>query len=191
MHAEIRHLIALRDNEPLAADVAEHVRSCAQCRCRVDDLRRMRAALQDIRRVDVPSYVWGCIVVDADRHVSSRSRRILALVTSLSLVATLLASVIGVGWRAGVEPAAAPTLTHLQQRSRELETVLQRYGRPAVMSLRTAGTVADLEDSIALIDYQLNVRAAPGAERELWEQRVALMEVLVTVRAAEHYVDSI
>ena len=92
--------------------------------------------------------------------------------------------------------SAEPSIGDLKQRSQRLEAVLAALeSRPRVTSARSAGTIAELEDGIALVDFQIG-QVRPGEEdaalhRALWKKRVELMESLVTVRYAGERADSI
>lgn len=199
MHADISQLIALRDGEPTDAAVAEHVRSCDACRREISHSRLLRSALRDLPAVSPPAQSWMLI---AERRLLEctppRRTTVRHAVIAASLVASLaLAATGGILLRKAPDPesvatvAANESISALQRRSRDLEYLLQRYETPAVMSLHTAGAISELEDGIALIDYRLNTGGDEKRERDLWQQRVDLMETLVTMRAAENYIDSI
>lgn len=211
MHAEIRQLIALRDGEPVEVAAAEHVRECGACRERIREMNELRAALRGLPDAMPPSHAWEQIVALRELETGIAGRRLLHVrpLAAFSALGALAVALIAFGVILQQQPSPLPgesagnaakrdvTLADLQQRSRELEYLLQRYGPAGVVSLRTAGTFMEIEDSIALIDYQLNTaresRSALDDEqyRDLWEQRVALMETLLTVRTAEYYAGSI
>jgi hypothetical protein len=78
----------------------------------------------------------------------------------------------------------------LIQRSMQLEQALRAMpAGPQVVSAGTAGTIAALEDRVALIDYQLSLESehslTPEQSRLLWRERVDLMNSLVQVRYAQ------
>jgi hypothetical protein len=81
------------------------------------------------------------------------------------------------------------TLQTLMRESRELESNLRALpDAPAVQRASTMATIADLEDRIAAIDYQLNDPAIEmsDADRELfWRERVRLMKSLLQLRYAQ------
>jgi predicted sulfurtransferase len=57
-----------------------------------------------------------------------------------------------------------------------------------VMRAGTAATIANLEDRIAAIDYQLNdpeSQLSPEDEEIFWRDRVRLMKLLVGMRYAQ------
>lgn len=82
-----------------------------------------------------------------------------------------------------------PELDALIARSAQLEAALHALPqRPRVTRAGTTDLITGLQDGVALIDYQLNFKAAdmsPSVSRTLWQQRVDLMNSLVTVRFAE------
>ncbi len=84
---------------------------------------------------------------------------------------------------------AVPTLQMLKVQSQELERDLRAMpNQPRVMRASTAATMAQIEDRIAMIDYQLNY---PGSQmtveqhRYYWQERVRLMNVLLQLRYAQ------
>ena len=48
MHASIEQLIALRDEEPVAAEVQQHVRGCSQCAAALNGLLAARERVQSL-----------------------------------------------------------------------------------------------------------------------------------------------
>ena len=81
------------------------------------------------------------------------------------------------------------TLQTLMQESRQLESSLRALpDAPAVQRASTLATIADLEDRIAAIDYQLNDPSIDMSDedRELfWRERVRLMKSLLQLRYAQ------
>jgi len=86
-------------------------------------------------------------------------------------------------------PIALTTLQTLMTESRELENDLRDLPtEPRVMRAGTAATIAELEDRIAAIDYQLNdpeFQLTPEEEEIFWRERVRLMKLLVGMRYAQ------
>ena len=86
-------------------------------------------------------------------------------------------------------PIRLNTLQTLMTESRELESNLRDLpAKPRVMRAGTAATIANLEDRIAAIDYQLNdpeSRLTPEDEEIFWRERVRLMKLLVGMRYAQ------
>ena len=86
-------------------------------------------------------------------------------------------------------PIRLNTLQTLMTESRELEDNLRDLpAQPRVMRAGAAATIANLEDRIAAIDYQLNdpeSRLSPEDEEIFWRERVRLMKLLVGMRYAQ------
>ncbi|MDH3954966.1 MAG: hypothetical protein OEV03_12140, partial [Gammaproteobacteria bacterium] len=86
-------------------------------------------------------------------------------------------------------PIQLNTLQTLMTESRELESDLRDLpDEPRVMRAGTAATIANLEDRIAAIDYQLNdpeSQLSPEDEEIFWRERVRLMKLLVGMRYAQ------
>jgi hypothetical protein len=86
-------------------------------------------------------------------------------------------------------PMTLTTLQTLMTESRQLENDLRDLpAEPRVMRAGTAATIANLEDRIAAIDYQLNdpeFQLTPEEEEIFWRERVRLMKLLVGMRYAQ------
>jgi hypothetical protein len=85
----------------------------------------------------------------------------------------------------GPEILAAQEVASLVEESQELEVLLQDYQRQGrVVNGATAAAIADLEDRIALIDLGIERAQATTVTQDdmadLWRERVALMDQLVT-----------
>jgi|SRR5688572_10858604 hypothetical protein len=87
-------------------------------------------------------------------------------------------------------PLSSAPYVPLAEESARLERLLAELpAPPRVMVGSTAGTIAGLEDRIALVDAQLSYAAArdlePSYREALWGERVELMNALVYVRFAQ------
>ena len=221
MHATTRQLIAVRDREPVDASVWAHLEACAECRDALLQLRALRDALRELPEEIPPEGAWAEIESRwREEQLSRRPRKAtwLAFAASISLVAVLTWQFTPLGMDRfpgqDVEPgvivtdggrdiaanelsATGASLAALQQRSHQLEDMLGAVSRHdgRVTSLSTAGTVSELEDSIALIDARLAAASeyplTPAQRRALWQQRIDLLESLVTVRYAQARANSI
>ena len=80
-------------------------------------------------------------------------------------------------------------LQALMVQSRQLESDLRSLPEePKVMRASTVATIADIENTIAAIDYQLNesgVQMTPEETELFWRERVRLMKSLVQLRYAQ------
>lgn len=196
MHADTEQLLSLRDGEPVDARVREHVAQCNECSAALARLGETARALRALPAFEPPAGVWQAV-----QRRAARTRRwplTAALAAGLALAALAVWRVApGPGAeapaQAQVQPAAptvvASSVDELLVQSRQLERVLRSLDAhaPQVMDVRTAGTIAGLEDGIAMIDYGLmRVDATDdAASQHLWNRRVALMNTLVQVRGAQ------
>lgn len=80
-------------------------------------------------------------------------------------------------------------LQALMVESRQLESDLRSIpAEPRVMRAGTAATIAEIQDRIAALDYQLSdptVSLSPEEEKIFWRERVRLMKSLVGLRYAQ------
>lgn len=203
MHASLEQLMSLRDEEPVALEVQEHVRGCENCARILNELAAARESL--VRLADpLPSpETWNRITAAAEQRAAPR-RRWLA-VSGMALVASVAAAVVLVNpalRTAAITGSATTTVAgtaspaadigQLQAESRYLErAVLDLNGSTEgmAMSADTASTVAALEDRIALVDYEINnasTRKTGSPDLALlWKQRVDLLQSLAAVRYAQ------
>jgi anti-sigma factor RsiW len=187
MHLSLEDLIAVRDGEA-RADSARHAASCPECIAELSRLRSLREALAALPDEPPSRDLWP--VVKA-RATAERQHRIWIRVgwvaAGLAAVFTLLIGVRG-AIEAYVEAKVARQAQALIAESQRLEQELhasERQGR--VMSGRTAGTVVQLEDRIAYLDSRLSRAEGerfPSQEiLGLWQERVRLLDALVSVEA--------
>ena len=83
----------------------------------------------------------------------------------------------------------ANTLRALMVESRQLESDLRALPeQPRVRQAGTVATIAEIEDRIAAIDYQLNdqtIQMTAEEQEIFWRERVRLMKLLVGLRYAQ------
>lgn len=204
MHASIEQLIGLRDEEPVAAEVQQHVRGCQQCAAALNGLLAARERVQSLPDFAPPSDAWQRIVAASER--SARRRRWIPAAAGLAVAATVVGIVVYLGPHA-MRPAddtalAAVTpsggqpadINQLMAQSRYLERAVYELGGKSdssAMSAGTASTIAALEDRIALIDYEIGTAGqashvpAGNNVKQLWQQRVDLLQSLAAVRYAQ------
>ncbi len=201
MHASLEQLIGLRDEEPVAVEVQQHVRGCGQCAAALNGLLAARERLAALADPKPPADAWQRIAAAADR--SQRRRRWLpaaglglaASVTAVALLLNLHVKPVPASNEAAVvtPSSAQPTdVNQLMAQSRYLERAVLKLDGPAdsmAVSADTASTVAALEDRIALVDYEINSAAGvPNDDPhmvQLWKQRVDLLQSLAAVRYAQ------
>ncbi|MBF8269750.1 MAG: hypothetical protein HW386_1459 [Gammaproteobacteria bacterium] len=222
MHATIEQLLAIRDREPVAAGLKQHVDTCLLCRERLDKFILARNELNRLPGQSPRRNYWPDILARHERGRQSRNyRRKLARYSGFGLAAsTLLVSVLFIyqtndadngtvvldstaapaksvaednvppdDQLASIAKSVEPELNTLIARSARLEAALHALPqRPHVARASTSDLITGLQDGVALIDYQLNFTAGnlpAQTSRQLWQQRVDLMNSLVNVRYAE------
>ncbi|HEV2751382.1 MAG TPA: hypothetical protein VGV12_12745 [Gemmatimonadales bacterium] len=184
MHCTMDDLLALRAGEA-SAWARQHAEACVTCRAELEALYQRVAQLKALPVRRPPRDRWGVV---RDAVVAERRRRRerwgVWSVAAAAVVAGLL--VFRPFWTA---PVAGAELTRVKQQSATLEQQLQRYepeGR--VTSGREAAVASALEDRIAVIDGELTRMGGPAPAVDpaelvkLWQQRVDLMQQLVSVR---------
>ena len=206
MHASLEQLIGLRDEEPVALEVQEHVSGCELCARILNELAVMPEALTHLADPLPPAGAWERI--SAAGHKRSIPVRRWLPAAGAGLVASVVAALVllNPGLRMqGTADAPQTTVTGatgaasapadigvLQAQSQYLErAVLDLNGHTDGMpvSADTATTVAALEDRIALVDYEINSASARDTHNpdlaQLWKQRVDLLQSLAAVRYAQ------
>lgn len=205
MHARIDHLLSIRDGEPVDSGVAEHVEQCATCSAGLRRLASTRTQLQALPQFDAPAVSWEQIQRQAPRSGAPRVSRKLAAIAAAALA--MLSIIVTVALRRNDEqsvsapkstatpveatPVATPThVDDLVAQSQELDHLLQRLPmRPQIERVSTAATIDTIEQRIQWLDYQLSYAPDSGLNevqsRQLWRERVELMDSLVKVRYAE------
>ena len=177
------------------------------CGLTADERDALRAGLLGLPDTMPPRAVWHRIREQAEAEGLVQkpvTRRPSTWYVVGSIAATLLIAVLVVPGMLQDEPEVFPTtpenvgtgspirlntLQTLMTESRELESNLRDLpARPRVMRAGTAATIANLEDRIAAIDYQLNdpeSQLGPEDEEIFWRERVRLMKLLVGMRYAQ------
>lgn len=178
------------------------------CGLTVDERDRLRRELRELPDTMPPRIVWDRIREQAEaegllkKPVVERSTTWmagLAIAASVVLAVILLPSLMSTPELDSTitEPQAnatdsGPRLTAVQAlmvQSRRLEGDLRAMPEePRVMRASTAATIADVENAIAAIDFQLNDPSITMTEEEtelFWRERVRLMKSLVQLRYAQ------
>jgi hypothetical protein len=177
------------------------------CGLTADERNALRAGLLGLPETMPPRAVWHRIREQAEAEGLVQkpvARRRSTWYLGGSIAATLLIAVLVVPGMLQDEAVVFPTtpenvgtrspirlntLQTLMTESRELESNLRDLpAKPRVMRAGTAATIANLEDRIAAIDYQLNdpeSQLSPEDEEIFWRERVRLMKLLVGMRYAQ------
>ena len=183
MHCTMDDLLALRAGEG-SAWARQHAAGCAVCRAELEALYQRVAQLKALPVRRPARDRWPAVrdAVLAERRLR-RGRWGLSGLAAAAALAGLL--VFRPFWS---KPIDAAELARVKLQSATLEQQLQRYDPDArVTSGRSAALAAVLEDSIAVIDGELaqlgpiRAQARPADLVTLWQQRVDLMEQLVSV----------
>lgn len=191
MHADIRQLLNLRDGAPVAVELAQHVQSCPLCTRELARLEDWHKAMQSLPAKQPDAGAWERIAAHA-RGTRGKSRRMAAagLAAGIALAAALVSLQPPEETSYTVPVNTADNLDGLMRESRQLETLLTAMQpQHQVVSASIAGAIVELEDSIALVDMQLN-HANPAVltaqqREQLWQRRVDLMQSLVTVHSTQ------
>ena len=196
MHARIDQLLSLRDGEPVDAATVSHVEGCTRCREALAGLERRTHALRELPQLDAPDGSWQRIR-DAMERPAARIDYRRTFAVAASVIAVLSISIAFIAGRENAAIVATPDelplvieVPQLVARSQQLEGLLEVLpARPRVERVSTAATIDTIEERIQWLDFQLS--SAPDVvlneeqRRQLWSERVMLMDSLVKVRYAE------
>ena len=204
MHARIEHLLSLRDGEPVAAAVAEHVKLCPICIGELQRLSAIRTEMHELPHFEPPEVAW-----DRIRHtIPERSSGLrpskvgIAAAAAAAITLMTIALVTGHSDRRSIaeapelaeaETSARESIPHLDElvaQSQQLEKLLRKLpDRPRVERVSTAAAIDTIEQRIQWLDFQLSTAPdeylSEEQSRQLWRERVELMDSLVKVRYAE------
>ncbi|TLY56754.1 MAG: hypothetical protein E6K55_00375 [Gemmatimonadetes bacterium] len=184
MHCTMDDLLALRAGEA-SAWARQHADACASCRAELEALYQRVAQLKALPVHRPARDRWPAVrdVVLAERRRRRERWGVRSVAAAAAVAALIVFRPFWTGQVAGAE------LARIKQQSATLEQQLQRYepdGR--VTSGREAAVASALEDRIAVIDGELtrigrpDVGVDPAELVKLWQQRVDLMQQLVSVR---------
>jgi AcrR family transcriptional regulator len=186
MHCTMDDLLALAAGEG-SAWARQHVTGCAACGAELEALHQRVAQLKALPPRRPARDRWPAV---RDAVLAQRRRRRECWGLSGLAAAAALAGLL-VFRPFWTKPVDAAELARVKQQSATLEQQLGRFdpdGR--VTSGSSAALAAALEDRIAVVDGELarlgpsRAQARPADLVTLWQQRVDLMQHLVSVRVA-------
>jgi len=182
MHCTMDDLVAVQAGEGSVWS-RRHLETCSACRAELEALYQRIAQLKALPARRPARDQWPAVLETIRGHRRGRRRRWgVGSVAAAAGVAALL--VFRPFWSKSADGAA---LARVKQQSATMEAELERYDPESrVMSGRSAALAAALEDRIAAVDGEL-ARAGPTEPRsaellKLWQQRVDLMQQLMSVR---------
>ena len=204
MHARIEHLLSIRDGEPVVAQVAEHVRHCPICSGELQRLSAIRAEMVALPQLEPPALAWERIQQTIpERRTSMPPRRVgLAAAAAAAITLAVIALIARQHDQRNAQVLATPTeseqavtaaMPHVDElvaQSQQLEQLLRILPqRPRIERVSTAATIDTIEQRIQWLDFQLtnvlDTDLNEAQSRQLWRERVELMDSLVKVRYAE------
>lgn len=182
-HCTMDDLLALRAGEA-SQWAREHASACGACRAELEALYQRGARLKALPARTPARDRWPAV---RDAVLAARRwRRDRWGVWSAAAAATVAALLVFRPF--GTRAADAAELARVKLASATLEQQLGRYDPAArVTSGRVAALAAALEDRIAVVDGELARLSAPDASVapaelvKLWQQRVELMQQLMSV----------
>ena len=182
MHCTMDDLVAVQAGEGSVWS-RRHLETCSACRAELEALYQRIAQLKALPARRPARDQWPAVLETIRGHRRGRRRRWgVGSVAAAAGVAALL--VFRPFWSKSADGA---DLARVKQQSATIEAQLERYDPESrVMSGRSAALAAVLEDRIAAVDGEL-ARAGPTEPRsadllKLWQQRVDLMQQLMSVR---------
>jgi len=186
MHLSLEDLLAVRDGDATAEAVG-HAESCPQCGAEIERLRAIVGRLAALPEQRPANDLWP--ILRAELAARRQGRRWALAGWAAACVAAAFTLVIAV--RGGLESWHEAQLVRetkvLVAASQQLEQRLRTHGGPGrVVNGRTGDTIVQLEDRIAVVDAQLGrvgpERAHSQDVLELWQERVRLLDALVSVQ---------
>lgn len=203
MHARIEHLLSLRDGEPVPAEVSTHLKACPVCTTELQRLTAIRAEMQALPDFEPPEFAWdGIRETVSNRARGVRPRKVgLAAAAAAVVTVSVIALIASYADRRSTGATTALVngetskeqvmrLDELIAQSQQLEQLLRKLPeRPRIERVSTAATIDTIQQRIQWLDFQLT-NVPEGAlsqeqSRQLWRERVELMDSLVKVRYAE------
>ncbi len=178
------------------------------CALTADERDMLLRGLDELQDTMPPRIVWNRIREQAQAEGligTTASQRPLTWFTGLGIAAAVVLAVTVVPnmmtttqlddpttlppATAEENPVKVTALQALMVESRQLESDLRALPEePRVMRASTVATIADIENAIAAIDFQLSdtgMQMTPEERELFWRERVRLMKSLVQLRYAQ------
>ena len=159
------------------------------------DVSEWSARLAALPDFDPPAAGWRGVLDARDAREARLDRRWPLALSAAVLVATVaMAAWLQLAQRTLVaggqaDDAPTPVAAAMRAQNERLERILAQLPERRAMRGRTAYTVAELEDRLAVLDDSLSRVAlepnAPERVEALWRERVDVMHSLVQVRYAD------
>ncbi len=194
MHANIEQLLKIRDNDAPDSATVEHVAGCEECASELERLKIVRARLKALPTYEPAADNWPTILRrrDALRWTPRPGWHapVFGLAASIVMAVALLVMMNRPVEERVDDSYVVPPVAPLLAESQRLEQMLRAMPQqPQVMRAGTAWTISELEDRIAIVDFQLNhvgeLGLTPERSQQLLKDRVDLMNSLVQVRYAQ------
>jgi anti-sigma factor RsiW len=184
-------LLELRDGEG-SAWARTHVDECGECRAELERAHQRVAALKALPSYSPPRDRWPAV---REELIRSRRRARWQRAAWGGLTAAAAAIALFVAGRGLIGPGTpelmAQEVSELQQESRQLEEVLYTVANERrVVKGVTVAVIVALEDRIAVIDAGIaTIQRDEGTVtielRDLWRERVELIDQLVTTHVTQ------
>ncbi len=185
IHCTMDELLAIRDGQG-SQGALRHLDECDECCNELELLHQRVAALKALPSLRPPRDRWSVVRDEVLAQRARARRRFGGWLTAAAAASVALA--IGLGglvMPAAQEPDPLAELVSEAQLLQEALRVLRPEIR--VISGRTAGAVAALEDRLVLLDVRFEEARIRRLSRErlviLWQERIDLMDALVNVHA--------
>src|SRR5579872_4284968 len=95
MHASLEQLISLRDDEPVALDIQQHVRGCGDCARALNELAAIRDSIGVLADPPPPADAWSRITANLnDRAAPRKQPRRWLMASGIGLAASVVAATV-------------------------------------------------------------------------------------------------
>lgn len=158
MHANIEQLLKIRDDDAPDSATVEHVAGCEECASELERLKIVRARLKALPTYEPAADNWPTILRrrDALRWTPRPGWHapVFGLAASIVIAVALLVMINRPVEESSSDEYVVPPLLAKSQRLEQMLRAMPQ--QPQVMRAGTAWTISELEDRIAIVDFQLN-----------------------------------